>query len=192
MHCLKKFKLSIFLVIWISLFLRSTSFALDNSIVVNRADINKQFEAYFLNAEFDLSFNEDIDEAVRKGIPISFIIDFELKKPRKYWFDKDIVKKSKELILSYHALSRQFILSESGNRLTAFDNLTQAKNELKQIRNWRVFDKSQIDKLDKYVAYLKIRLDQTKLPKQLQVDITSNQEWQLASKSFQWAFVNKK
>jgi hypothetical protein len=37
-----------------------------------------------------------------------------------------------------------------------------------------------------------VKLDQTKLPKQLQVDITNNQEWQLASKQFQWTFVNKK
>jgi len=55
-----------------------------------------------------------------------------------------------------------------------------------------VFDKSQIDDTDKYLAYLQVKLDQTKLPKQLQVDITNNQEWQLASKQFQWTFVNKK
>ena len=95
-------------------------------------------------------------------------------------------------MLSYHALSKQFILSESENRLIAFDNLTQAKNELKKIKNWRIFDKSQIDDTDKYSAYLQVKLDQTKLPKQLQVDITSNQEWQLASKQFQWIFINNK
>jgi hypothetical protein len=70
------------------------------------------------------------------------------------------------------------------NRLIAFDNLTQAKNELKRIKNWRIFDKSQIDDTEKYSAYLLVKLDQTKLPKQLQADITSNQEWQLASKQF--------
>ena len=43
-----------------------------------------------------------------------------------------------------------------------------------------------------YIEYLQVKLDQTKLPKQLQVDITTNQEWQLASKQFQWTFVNKK
>ena len=54
------------------------------------------------------------------------------------------------------------------------------------------YDKSQIDDTDKYLAYLQVKLDQTKLPKQLQVDITTNQEWQLTSKQFQWTFVNKK
>ena len=192
MYCLKKIKFSIFFSFLMSFFLCSSIFATDNNLTIKNAEINSQFEAYFLNADFDLSFSEDLDEAIRKGIPINFIIEFELKKPRKYWFEEEIAKKSKQILLSYHALSRQFILTESDNRLIAFDNLTQAKNELKKIKNWRVFDKSQIDDTDKYLAYLQVKLDQTKLPKQLQVDITTNQEWQLTSKQFQWTFVNKK
>ena len=192
MHCLKKIKLSIFFSIWMALFFPSSIVAADNSLIIKTAEINSQFEAYFLNADFDLSFNDDLDEAIRKGIPINFVIEFELKKPRKYWFDEEVAKKTKEILLSYHALSKQFILAESENRLIAFDNLTQAKNELKRIKNWRIFDKSQIDDTEKYSAYLLVKLDQTKLPKQLQADITSNQEWQLASKQFQWTFVNKK
>ena len=192
MHCLKKIKLSIFFSFWMILFFSSSTIASDNSLIIKTAEINSQFEAYFLNADFDLSFNDDLDEAIKKGIPINFIIEFELKKPRKYWFDEEVAKKTKEILLSYHALSKQFILAESENRLIAFDNLTQAKNELKRIKNWRIFDKSQIDDTEKYSAYLQVKLDQTKLPKQLQADITTNQEWQLASKQFQWTFVNKK
>jgi len=192
MHCLKKIKLSIFFSFWMILFLSSSTIASDNSLIIKTAEINSQFEAYFLNADFDLSFNDDLDEAIKKGIPINFIIEFELKKPRKYWFDEEVTKKTKEILLTYHALSKQFTLTESENRLIAFDNLTQAKNELKKIKNWRIFDKSQIDDTEKYSAYLQVKLDQTKLPKQLQADITSNQEWQLASKQFQWTFVNKK
>jgi len=192
MHCLKKIKLSIFFSFWMILFLSSSTIASDNSLIIKTAEINSQFEAYFLNADFDLSFNDDLDEAIKKGIPINFIIEFELKKPRKYWFDEEVTKKTKEILLTYHALSKQFTLTESENRLIAFDNLTQAKNELKKIKNWRIFDKSQIDDTEKYSAYLLVKLDQTKLPKQLQADITSNQEWQLASKQFQWTFVNKK
>ena len=192
MHCLKKIKLSIFFSLWMALFFPSSIVAADNSLIIKTAEINNQFEAYFLNADFDLSFNDDLDEAIRKGIPINFVIEFELKKPRKYWFDEEVAKKTKEILLSYHALSKQFIVAESENRLIAFDNLTQAKNELKRIKNWRIFDKSQIDDTEKYSAYLLVKLDQTKLPKQLQADITSNQEWQLASKQFQWTFVNKK
>ena len=192
MHCLKKIKLSIFFSFWMILFFSSSTIASDNSLIIKTAEINSQFEAYFLNADFDLSFNDDLDEAIKKGIPINFIIEFELKKPRKYWFDEEVTKKTKEILLTYHALSKQFTLTESENRLIAFDNLTQAKNELKKIKNWRIFDKSHIDDTEKYSAYLQVKLDQTKLPKQLQADITSNQEWQLASKQFQWTFVNKK
>ncbi len=192
MHCLKKIKLSIFFSFWMTLFFSSSTIASDNSLIIKTAEINSQFEAYFLNADFDLSFNDDLDEAIKKGIPVNFIIEFELKKPRKYWFEEEVTKKTKEILLTYHALSKQFTLTESENRLIAFDNLTQAKNELKKIKNWRIFDKSQIDDTEKYSAYLQVKLDQTKLPKQLQADITSNQEWQLASKQFQWTFVNKK
>ena len=93
---------------------------------------------------------------------------------------------------SINSDTNDFKLDFDSPEIIAFDNLTQAKNELKKIKNWRIFDKSQIDDTEKYSAYLLVKLDQTKLPKQLQADITSNQEWQLASKQFQWTFVNKK
>ena len=163
MHCLKKIKLSIFFSFWMILFFSSTTIASDNSLIIKTAEINSQFEAYFLNADFDLSFNDDLDEAIKKGIPINFIIEFELKKPRKYWFDEEVTKKTKEILLTYHALSKQFTLTESENRLIAFDNLTQAKNELKKIKNWRIFDKSQIDDTEKYSAYLQVKLDDSSL-----------------------------
>ena len=83
MHYLKKIKLSIFFAIWMGLFFSSSIIAADNSLIIKTAEINNQFEAYFLNAEFELFFNDDLDEAIRKGIPINFIIEFELKKPRK-------------------------------------------------------------------------------------------------------------
>ncbi len=118
MHCLKKIKLSIFFSFWMILFFSSSTIASDNSLIIKTAEINSQFEAYFLNADFDLSFNDDLDEAIKKGIPINFIIEFELKKPRKYWFDEEVTKKTKELLLTYHALSKQ--MRSQSCKLTVF------------------------------------------------------------------------
>ena len=69
MHYLKKIKLGVFFVLWMSLLLPSSMMAADNSLIIKTAEINSQFEAYFLNADFDLSFSDELDEAIRKGIP---------------------------------------------------------------------------------------------------------------------------
>jgi hypothetical protein len=38
-------------------------------------------------AEFDLAFNPTLEEAIQKGVPLYFVFEFELSRPRWYWVD---------------------------------------------------------------------------------------------------------
>ena len=40
-----------------------------------------------------------------------FVVDFEMSRPRWYWFDEKAAAKQLQLRLSYHPLSRQYRLS---------------------------------------------------------------------------------
>ena len=55
-----------------------------------------------------------------------------------------------------------------------------------EIDDWKVLDKSQIEKGGVYKAALLMRLDQTKLPQALQVEAIGSESWNLSSQKLEW------
>jgi hypothetical protein len=180
MRCCKK--ISIFIAL---IFLSTAAFAASSSIIIKSADIQVSEDFYKLNAYMDVKFSEDIEEAINKGVPLNFILEFQVISPRKYWFDNEIITVRQMMTLSYHALSRQYILTLNGHQST-YDTLTEAKLEMADVEGWRVMEKSLIEKGEVYKARLLMYLDQAKLPKALQVETLSSEEWNISSQKFEW------
>jgi len=161
------------------------AFSASSSIVIKNAELKLVDNTYLLSADSELTFDESIEEAVNKGVPLNFLVEFQLVSPRKYWFDNEIVTTSSNFTLSYHALSRQYLVSHNGHQ-TSYETLSEAKLELEQIDDWKIFEKSLVEKKQAYKASLVIRLDQSKLPKALQVEAIGSESWDLKSQSFDW------
>ena len=157
-----------------------------SSIIINQAELQPLDNFYALNADVDIDFDDAIEEAVNKGVALHFLIEFQVVKPWKYWFDDEIVTTSNSVSLSYHALSRQYLVNH-GMHQKSFETLYEAKDALLEISNWKVLDKSLIEKGEIYNAALLIRLDQSKLPKAIQVDAIGSDKWNLTSQKYEWA-----
>ncbi len=164
----------------------SFAFAAESSIQIKHAELQPQDDYYSLNADVDINFNDALEEAVNKGVPLNFLIEFQIVSPRKYWFDDEIVTISHSVALSYHALSRQYLVNRGAHQ-KSFESLSEARQELAQIKDWRVLDKSLLEKGGNYKAALLFRLDQSKLPKAIQVDTISSEMWNLSSEKFEWS-----
>jgi hypothetical protein len=156
-----------------------------NSIVVKGAELTLDGEVYKLNADLEIELDEKIKEAINKGVSVDFLYTFELVRPRSFWFDKEIVSTSTNISVSYHALSRQYLVSQSG-RQTSHEILSEAMIELIQLYDWKVVDKTMIKSNYEYKASLRVKLDQTKLPKAMQVEAIGSEDWNLASEKFEW------
>ena len=160
-------------------------FAAASGIVIKSADLQLADEAYKLSADVEISFDEAIEEAINKGVPLNFLVEFQVVSPRKYWFDDEIVTATTNFTLSYHALSRQYLVSHNGHQ-NSYETLSEAKLELMELDDWKVLEKSQIEKGTAYKAVLLMRLDQTKLPQALQVQAIGSENWNLTSQKFEW------
>jgi uncharacterized protein DUF4390 len=180
MHYCKKFSLLFGL-----LFFCLQSLANPSSIVIKSAELTPEGAVYKLNADLEIELDEKIKEAINKGVSVEFLYTFELVSPRSFWFDKEIVSTSTSISVSYHALSRQYLVSQSG-RQTSHEILSEAMIELIQLYDWKVLDKSMIESNREYKASLRVKLDQTKLPKAIQVEAIGSEDWQLASEKFEW------
>jgi hypothetical protein len=180
MHFYKKLSVLLGMMCWLLI-----AVAAENSLSVDYASLDVKDDAYVLNASFSVSFDEVIEEAINKGVPLSFLIEFQVVEPRKYWFDDEIITISKRIDLSYHALTKQYLVTRDGHQ-KSFASLSEARIELSQVKDWKVLPKSQLEKGARYQAAILMRLDKSKLPKAIQVDSISSDEWSLASTAYRW------
>ncbi|MDR1162247.1 MAG: DUF4390 domain-containing protein [Candidatus Accumulibacter sp.] len=141
-----------------------------------------------LSAEFGLPFNARLEEAISKGVVLHFVLDFELERARWYWWNEDIVRKSRTYRISYHALTREYRLS-TGALYQRFDSLADALARITRVRDWRVAGREDLVEGETYQAGLWMRLDLSSMPKTFQVDALSNRDWDLSSGWHRWKFV---
>lgn len=150
------------------------------AIAVKSAQVEAADEGYVLNAEFTVTLNATVEEALDKGIPLYFLLEFELDRPRRFWFDEKIVRLERSVKLSYNALTRQYRLA-SGALYQNFDSLNAALGVLERVYNLPVAGKDVLEKGVEYRAAMRLRLDVSQLPKPFQITSLASREWTLTS-----------
>lgn len=143
---------------------------------------------YVLSADFAIEFNPRLEEAVSRGLAIYFVAEFELTRPRWYWFDEKAVKASQSWRLTYHALTRQYRLS-TGSLHQSYGSLDEALSALSHLRRWRVAERERLNPGERLDAVLRMRLDQSQLPKPFQIEAISNKDWTLSSDWKRWFYT---
>jgi hypothetical protein len=133
-----------------------------------------------LDATFDLDLPFTLEDAVNGGVPLYFVIEFELYRSRWYWFDERRVAASLSYRLSYSPLTRQYRLAREGLALP-FDTLGAALASLRRVSRWVVFDRSALSAGNKYTAQVRMRLDTAQLPRPFQIGAFAGRDWTLAS-----------
>ena len=156
-------------------------------IAANSAQLVASDDGYGLAANFTVTLNPRLEEAVNKGVVLYFASDFELTRSRWYWFDEKVVRRSKIFHLSYHALTRQYRLS-SGALHQSFASLDEALRVLSRVRHWQVIEKGEIRTDEIYQASARMRLDPSQMPKTFQVSALSNRDWNQSSEWLLWSF----
>lgn len=173
-------------VFFLALLLALSLVARADGIEVKSAELEAVDEALVLKAELEIGLSPAIEEALNKGVPLNFIAEFELKKPRWYWLDEVIVTAQQHIRLSYHALTRQFQLTSNG-QYQNFSSLNDARRELGRLQGWPVVEKGWAKRRSVHVAGLRLRLDLAQLPKPLQVNALASKDWNLDSEWYRWS-----
>lgn len=170
-----------------ALFLALTATAAGaEGIDVRNATLVPEEDGWAVEADFDIQLNGRLEEAINRGVPLYFVVDFEIARPRWYWLDEKPVQQSLIYKVSYTPLLRQYRLSVGSNyqNFTRLDEVTRA---LSRLRGWHVADKGALKKDLAYQAGLRMRLDTAQLPKPFQVNAIASRDWTLASDWHRWS-----
>jgi ribosomal protein L29 len=157
-------------------------------IAVTSATLESGEDGLQLNADFDLQISQRLEEAVTRGVPLYFVVEFELSRPRWYWFDEKPVKLTQTYKITYTPLLRQYRLSV-GNLYQNFTRFDEVKRVLARVRGWHVADKGAFKKEGLYQANLRMRLDTGQLPKPFQLNAVASTDWALSSEWHRWTIT---
>jgi len=158
---------------------------LAEGIEVKSAALVPDDDGWSLEADFDIQFSPRLEEAINRGVPLYFVVEFELARPRWYWLDEKPVQVSQTYKISYTPLLRQYRLSV-GNLYQNFTRLDEVTRVLSRLRGWHVADKGALKKDTTYQTRLRMRLDTAQLPKPFQVNAIASRDWTLASDWQRW------
>ena len=157
-------------------------------IEVTTAVIEPAEDGWNLDVAFDVQFSQRLEEAVNRGVPLYFVVEFELARPRWYWFDEKPVQLSQTYRISYTPLLRQYRLTVGTvyQNFTRFEEVTRV---LSRLRGWHVADKGALKKDQVYQASVRMRLDTAQLPKPFQLNAIASRDWALASDWHRWTII---
>jgi hypothetical protein len=166
-------------------FVSVASSATADGIGIRDASVERAEDGWHVNADFDIQFSPRLEEAVNSGVPLYFIVEFELSKPRWYWFDEKPVVQSLTYKVSYTPLLRQYRLTV-GNNYQNFTRLEEVTRAMARVRDWYVADHQTLKKDMTYQAAVRMRLDTAQLPKPFQVNAIASRDWTLTSDWHRW------
>jgi hypothetical protein len=158
-----------------------------DTISVQSAEVRVEEDGYYLNAEFEFSINPTLEEALHKGVPLYFLLEFEVTRPRWYWFDDKIVTYSTQYRVSYTPLTRQYRVS-TGLLSLNFDSLEEVQRLLTRVTSRQVARRDELPRNARLEASVRLRLDVNQLPKPFQVNALASREWSLQSDWYRWVF----
>ena len=157
-------------------------------IPVTSASLRVDDDEVLLAAEFDVNLTPALEQALDKGVPLYFTIEFELKRPRFLWFPDDVASWSITYRVSYSALTRQYRVS-SGPLGQTFESLDDVERFIGHVASRRVASASDVTKGEHYEAAVRMKLDVNQLPKPFQVNALASRDWQLGSDWHRFAFT---
>jgi ribosomal protein L29 len=162
--------------------------ALAQSASISTAKLDVNEDGYQLNADIELQLTAGMQEAVRKGVPLYFIAEFQLTRSRWYWLDKSVISVTRDRRISYAPLTDQYRIAVSGisQNVSSFEEVRRA---LSRIRSWTVAEKGQLRPGERYEAALRFQLDTSQLPKPFQLNVITSKEWSLSSEWYRWSIT---
>jgi hypothetical protein len=155
------------------------------NIEVKSASISLREDGYSLDVDFEIALTPILEDILGKGVPLNFLLELELIRPRWYWLDQKVVSQTQQYKLAYNPLTRQYRIS-IGTFFQNFATLPEAVQFISRVRNMPAADKGELQPGTTYAGTVRLRLDVSQLPKPFQITALGSRDWNLSSEWFRF------
>lgn len=140
-----------------------------------------------LDATFSVRLGTTLEEALHNGVTLPLLIEIEAQRERDYLWPSTIAHVEQRYLLSYNALTGQYLLHNLNTNLQfRLPNLSAAKAVLGSISKFPFLDRNLLQEGEKYEARIRITIDREMLPTPLRLMSYITSDWDLHSEWYKW------
>ena len=146
-------------------------------------------EVWRLDAAADIRLTPPVHRALDNGVALTFVWQIEIQRARRWWLDAEVAKLSQRYTLAYHALSRQYVVTNrnTGKR-RSFTRLASALDAIGTLVGYPVIDQVVLDDPARCTGYTRVLLEHRSLPLPLRPEALWSSAWELESAWRSWSF----
>ncbi|MBN8487365.1 MAG: DUF4390 domain-containing protein [Burkholderiales bacterium] len=142
-------------------------------------DIARQDGGLVLDFQARPVLSKAVEEAMQKGVPLYFVAQATVLRPRWYWRDERVARATRTWRLSYQPLTGQWRVSLGGLGQTVA-SAAEALAIVSRASGWRIAEPGEIEPGERYQVEFSFRLDNTQLPRPMQLDLAAQADWRLS------------
>lgn len=151
------------------------------------ADTHLEQGVYLLSARIGYRLGDTPREALHNGVPLTIELTMEVVRSREWLWDETIAELKQRFRLEYHALSRQYLVTNlNSGEVKSFPSLSSATEFLGRINDFPLLDASLLEPDERYYGRLRTSLDIEALPLPLQPIAYLFANWRLISEWYTW------
>ena len=145
---------------------------------------------FVIDAQLDVALNKNTREALENGITLEFDLTTKLLRPRRFWWDGELLTTTRRFLLSRHALADGYLLADrdSGQQQT-FKHLEDALHALGALDHYVTGPVADDAPSSQYRGRLRLRLDIEALPAPLRPIAYVSPSWRISSGWYEWTFA---
>ena len=161
----------------------------DNAVQVDDFQLQRNEEGIYLSTRLNFELPPSLEDALNRGMPLSFVMQADVVRERWYWADKLVNRTERYVRLSYQPLSKRWRIYVSAQPIQStglgvslgqsYDSLPEALQNIQRISRWRIADLPAIETTTKQRLEFRFRLDLSQLPQPLQFGAFGGTGWGL-------------
>lgn len=154
---------------------------------VEHAALRTVGELYVADARIECRFSDDSLEAMRNGVPLTVIVEIEVRRKRGRWWDETLAASELAYRMESNVLTGRYrIRNLHDGRMRNFRSLDKMIDALGDLRSIPVIARDRLSGDERYAARIRAHLDIEALPSPLRPIAYLSPDWRLNSGWFEW------
>lgn len=162
---------------------------LEGALEVQSAFVNVVGGVYQLHVRTRYPSNDETVGALRDGVSLSYDIDVQVTRERRFWADETIVSLRLERELSYHSVSERYVIRDPlvTDEQKSYATLDEALAALGNIETWPILVASQVKEPGNYLVSVRASVRRGRLTDALRALMFWSDDWQRESEWYSWS-----
>lgn len=161
---------------------------LEGALEIDSAFINVNDGVYQLHAQILYPVSEEAIVALREGVSLSYDLEVEVFRDRRFWFDANILSIRLPRELSYQPVSERYVMRDplDGDEQKSYPTLEAALQDLGRVEGWPILVASQLAVDGEYRVRVRASMRRGRLTDALRTLMFWSDDWQRESDWYSW------